>query len=180
MNLIDIEAEGMKEAMALLKVLNKIGASIKAVELHGKRRIEGSDNDNADVLDYLSKGGRDFISSDDAMAADAGRAFMREARKRIGQHGGIKGVKGLANAEKVAREITMVGFYAAMDEVKRHIRTRIDTGKTADGGSPDDLSKAYATYKQNKHGFTKPIGKATGQVYDNLAPGKRNVKFKKN
>jgi hypothetical protein len=44
----------------------------------------------------------------------------------------------------------------------------IETGTTASGGSPRELTDAYAAQKKKKHGFIKPIGKATGKLLDNL------------
>jgi hypothetical protein len=44
-------------------------------------------------------------------------------------------------------------------------------------GEGGDLSEEYAAYKKKKFGFTHPIGKATGQLIDNVAPSSKNIKL---
>jgi hypothetical protein len=41
-----------------------------------------------------------------------------------------------------------------------------------------DLSPEYAEYKMKLYGLTHPIGKATGQLIDNVAPSSKNIKLR--
>lgn len=45
----------------------------------------------------------------------------------------------------------------------------IETQKVAGGGPLPALTAKYAAYKKKKFGFERPIGKASGQLLDNLA-----------
>jgi hypothetical protein len=44
-------------------------------------------------------------------------------------------------------------------------------------GGGGDLSEDYAARKQKQHGFTHPIGVASGQLLDNVSPISKNIKF---
>jgi hypothetical protein len=39
------------------------------------------------------------------------------------------------------------------------------------------LTPKYAALKKKKFGFTHPIGKASGQLLDNVAPASKNIKL---
>lgn len=204
--------ELLTNAPEMLAVLEQIagGKHYTGAELKGRTRdpvtsdkdgrqlFKGGDT-NAQVLDWLAKGGRDFRNTR-GDADRIGAAFVKHAIEAIGKHKLLRGYSGskdsqsminaLAKAtaaktgrkvkvENIARSFAGAGFREAMKEYMRVVSENIEKGKFEGGGSKE-LSKQYAIFKQLHKGFTKPIGKFSGQLPDNLnpkGPNARNIKL---
>lgn len=168
---VSIKGKGLGRAKKLLKTIKKLGGAIKAAELNAKAR-EGSDGlDNAQVLDYLAESGRDFVTLSDTEQEEMSGILIDELTE------GIKKVKEADNPEKKAKNVAAKAFIAAALYWQKKITEHIEEQKwIGDGG---DLNEDYASTKEKKYGFRKPIGVATGQVKDNVAPSKRNIRLKK-
>lgn len=167
---------------AALKILEKLGSKIRAVDLHAKQRQEGGRGDlnNAEILDFLAKGGRDFVIADDAMVKKTAEVITESIMADMQQfltkvEKAKKGKRAASAEERVATQIATRAFLAAGEVWLEQITENIESGKWEGDGS-DKLNPEYEKRKQAKHGFAYPIGKATGQLLDNLAPKNRNLK----
>ena len=190
MALIDIETKGLAEAQELLATLEKMGAKKRSVDLHGKERLEsGSSANNAQIMEWLKDTGRDFITPTQDMMAKIGqklsdeiedglvKAYARRAARAIKAHAKQKPYKPKGD-DQLARSVMNRALKNAMFEAMEIMTERIEKQETADGVLKE-LTEAYAAYKQKKFGFTTPIGKATGQLIDNLEPAARNIKLRR-
>ena len=188
------ELDGMRETM---KMLEKLGAVVKAANLNAKERVDG-DKNNAQILKYLAEGNsrsenrveRDFISMGSAETQKAAQAYINEVAKETQKQANrnatmvAKGKRTQtqidAMAAKQANQAATKGYYAAMDVIKEIISDRIKNGRVADGSSVEDITKETKKSKRRDHNHVYPIGNATGQVLENLTPGKSNVKITRN
>lgn len=168
---VTVGVKGLGKAQKMLKTLAKLGNSIKAVELNAKEREGDSDLNNAEVLDYLAEAGRDFVTLS-PKEQDKLKEILEE---KLGK--GIKRVKESDDPNRKAKEVVAKAFIEAgmywQERITAHIEEQDWIG---DGG---ELNEDYAKKKEKEHGFRKPIGVATGQVKDNVQPGKRNLKLKR-
>ena len=168
---------------AAIKMLAKLGSKIRAVDLHAKNRQEDGGKrglNNAQILEYLADGGRDFVMADDAIVKKTAQAIvdsvmedMQQFLKRVEKR--KKGKRPESAEERVATEIASRAFKRAGEVWLEQITENIEAGKWEGDGS-DRLNPDYEKRKQAKHGFAYPIGKATGQLLDNVAPKNRNLK----
>lgn len=165
----------------MLKAIQKVGSGIKGAVLNAKERHDANIN-NAAIMTALMKQDRDFFSPDKEMIDRVQLAMIEAMEKEIVKlrdQTAMFDKKGKPLAQKsekaAANKIAMAGLFAGMEVVKEVISTRIDNQETVGGGSPAELSPSYEAWKQKKVGFIT-IGKLTGQLLDNLAPGRRNIK----
>jgi len=199
MAIIDFDPKTVAELNAVretMKTIEKLGATLKAAELNAKPRDEDASLNNAQILKYLAEGNtkaeklkkRDFISmgSGDAERIakeyidNVGPALQRRADTISNK---LKDVQRPVTLEQAAKEaankIAADALMAAMMEVKRIISDRIEKGVDWTGKPVEDLEDDYKKQKERDHHHIYPIGNATGQVVDNLAPGKRNIRIKR-
>lgn len=167
-----LSVKGLPAAKKLLKTAEKLGSAIKGAQLNAKSRGDSAKT-NAEILEYLAEGGRDFVTPDSET--------LRKIEETIAGHleEGLERIKrgNLKKSEKAAAtEIAAKAFKEGATVWNDKISQNISDGKTADG-QVEELSEEYARQKQRRYGFTKPIGVATGQVRDNVAPGGRNIKL---
>ena len=169
--MMSLDVKGLGKAQKLLKVLGKLGNSIRAVDLNAKSRQDSSEKNNAEILEHLAEGGRDFVTPTDETMKKITRALVDNLELEIRK---LKTSK--ASVTGAAKKAAANAFHAAamvwQEEITRRIKEQDWVG---DGG---DLSPEYAKYKENKYGFQTPIGVATGQVRDNVAPERRNLRLK--
>jgi hypothetical protein len=173
------EIDAFQEA---LKSIEKIGDVFKAVDLHAKERAEGTGSNNAQILDWLGKQGRDFVTPRDGDVQKIAQAFADSVIEDLGQKLKTIGSKtktgGTITADQIARQISGKAYKKAAQVWLEEITRRIEDGDF-DGGGDSKLSPEYEKYKEGKFGFAYPIGKASGQVLDNVSPKTRNLKLRK-
>ena len=188
------ELDSMRQTMHMVE---KLGATVTAAELNAKNREEDQNTNNAQVLKYLAHGNtrakklkkRDFVSMGSDNAATRAEKYTEEVnrvmQKQADRNANAlkKGKKTKAQIEKSAsrdaNKAAADGLIAAMEEVKRIIAERIDNGVDWEGAQIEDLEDDYKKQKERDHHHVYPIGNATGQVIDNLAPGKRNIRLRR-
>jgi hypothetical protein len=159
---MQITIEGDQKFKALLQQIERLDTVFAGVRLIGKRE-DGVDSD--DIVDSLIEHDRDFFSPDDAVAEDVAQAAAIELEKRLA----AAAAKGRPNPTDNALAGGMLK--AAMMAYMKAVVDRIESQRTASGGAPQDLTPAYAAYKEKKFGFVTPIGKASGQLLEALTPG---------
>lgn len=198
--MITIDPIGLNEAQGLLKTVAKIGKINPIAELVANQR-QGESLTNADVLEYMGQppGNRDFVSPDDDTKRDIDQTMLRFLERGINKEvksGFLKpkgkgfvgtskvdvkrlkgGIVKEVTVEKKARQIATRAFKEAALVWKKAIHQNIKEQKWKGGGS-QELSDKYAKYKSKKFGFLKPIGVATKQVLEALAPNMTNIRFK--
>lgn len=164
-----LSIEGDKRALAMMKELEKLGSIINGADLHGKTRQEGG-KDNGQVAQWLIKQGRDFFSTE-AGAEAAAQAFADAVEERM-----AKATEGNMKAGAVAGYAWVQAMKAAMKVAAENINAG-----NFEGGGSEKLDPAYEKAKAAMHGFAYPIGKATGQLLDNLSSSNYgNIKLKRN
>jgi len=146
--------------------------------LNSKIREENSDKNNAEILGYLIKGGREFTSIDINNDRELISAVSSEMKKtileQIDKYPNLK-----KESDRIAKQIMAKALMKGMEIAKKIISERISSGKNKDGSAVKDLSLKYADYKEKTYGHKYPIGVATGQLLDNLGPGARNVRLRR-
>jgi hypothetical protein len=157
-----ITSEGDDRFAALLKQIEKLSTRFHGVRLIGKRQ-DGVDSD--DIIESLIERNRDFFSPDDAVAEDVASAAAEELEKRLAAAASEKRPNPTDNALAAAM------LKAAMMAYMKAVVERIESQRTASGAAPQKLTPAYAAYKEKTFGFITPIGKASGQLLENLTPG---------
>lgn len=170
---LNLEAHGLKLMQKRLKMLEKVcgGKAYKAVELRPKQRKDG-DHTNAEIMKFLAEQGRDFRHPDSKELDEIGRAFIKEIETKF------KTLAEKTNVEKAAKNVSGLGFREAMKVYMASTTERIEEAIWK-GDGDKQLSEKYEKFKQRVYGFTYPIGKATGQLLDNLnphGPAARNIK----
>ena len=189
MALIDIQTQGLAQAQDLLATLKKMGAKPRSVDLHGKQRLEGNDANNAEVLGWLKNTGRDFITPTKEMMDEIGEALKNEIEEGLIKAKARRAARAVTASAKqtpykpkgddqLAKSVMNRALKNAMFKAMKIMSDRINNQETADGVLTE-LTEKYAAYKQKKFGFTRPIGKATGQLIDNLAQSARNIKLRR-
>lgn len=173
-------------------------------ELKGKRF--GAESTNAEVLHFLKLQKRDFITQspkDNEEIAKAGADEMERilkeafstkavldkwgkqqttAAKMWAKAGGPK-EDYFQSLEQFATKLTSQMLRAAMKKYMHQIVNRIETQTTNNPPFNDQLSAEWIEIKrQLTSGWTKPIGKLSGQLTDNINPdghGSRNIRVKR-
>ena len=185
---LTLETRGLQTLQKALGALQKLGASLGAVELNSHPR-EDSETTNAEILQWLEYSGRDFITPSSGDAEDIAHSFADELERRLGdefskgafwdkwdeQPSGKK-------QEAFANELAAASLKQAMLKYMEQVYHRIQSQNTNNPPFNDELNPDYEAWKLKTFGFTKPIGKATGQLTNNLNPdglGSRNIRLKK-
>lgn len=176
--MLTIEQKGLEQAMNMLKTINRLGNAVKSLELRAKDRIESKAPNNAKIMQQLIRDERDFFSPNDELIAEMDKAMVFAMEQEL-----IKQTKIVAAGHKSMKQAATVvaskGFIEASEVWRRTIVKRIEGGRTAQGTVPKELSEKYKKWKLKIVNFTHPIGKLTGQLLDNMAPGRRNIKLRK-
>jgi DNA-binding transcriptional MerR regulator len=184
---IDFKARGLDEALKeikkIIKALEKAGSSIKGVALHARNRDDSSAS-NAQILEWLKEGGRDFVTNSSEDNEALAKVAAAEIERRLNTALSKKAVAAKAaetgrEASQVATEISAAYLMAAMKKYMEQISDRIRSQKS-NNGSLKPLSESYAEWKKKKVGNAEPIGVLTGQLLDNLdgsGLGGRNIKL---
>lgn len=157
-----ITLQGDTEFQELFRQIEELSTRFAGVRLIATRE-DGRDTDK--IVDGLTAHGKDFFSSDDAVAELVAEASAAEIEKRM-QAAAKKG-RPAPGDDALAGSMLRAAIKAYSEAVK----DRIESQRVAGGGSPDPLTPEYAAYKERKYGFTSPIGKASGQLLEGLAVG---------
>jgi hypothetical protein len=199
--MIVIQPEGLGEAQALLKMISKIGKIKPYVEYRGTERSDGKAN-NAEMLHWHALEGRDVVSMEDGspelknlqqtVLDVVERRIKREQKTgflRVTKRGKIVGTgqkitktlaktgkKKTLTAEKKARAIAASAYKKV--EWKLEISERIREQRNADGSQIRDLTPDYAEAKKKKHGFTRPVLVATGDLLDSITGTMAGIRYK--
>jgi hypothetical protein len=185
---LTLETRGLQTLQKALGALQKLGASLGAVELNSHPR-EDSETTNAEILQWLEYSGRDFITASTQDAEEIAGVFAEELERRLGdefskeafwdkwdeQPSGKK-------QEAFANELAAASLKKAMLKYMEQVYHRIQSQNTNNPPFNGELNPDYEAWKLKTFGFTKPIGKATGQLTNNLNPdglGSRNIRLKK-
>jgi len=196
---LTLETHGLQTLQEALGALRRLGAVLGAVELNSHPR-EDSETTNAEILQWLVYSGRDFITSSPDDANEIAKASADELERRLGdkfseeafwhklderqQQSGKKLNKDekRKQQEKFANELAAAILRSAMLKYMEQVSSRIDYGRTNNPPFERRLSAQYEKWKREVFGFAYPIGKATGQLIDNLNQfglGSRNIRLKK-
>jgi hypothetical protein len=203
-----LETEGLEVVARVLDALASLGSKIGAVELNSIER-EGIGPTNAELLRFLAgldrdgkiRDGaqkRDFITPSEEDLEDISEAFANEIERRVSNEFsedvgyGVKDRMILLNEwfksgfgkklSSFASQMAGAALKKAMLKYMEQVTDRIDYGRTNNPPFDRRLSEQYEKWKKNVYGFAYPIGKATGQLIDNLNPdglGSRNIRLKK-
>ncbi len=207
-DMITIQPEGLAEAQALLKMLEKIGGIKAMVQYEGRTRSDGKTS-NAEVLKGHQEGietrnhgkkVRDVIGPGAELNDKMGKALIKEIERSIKreQRSGIlkvrksgKVVAGKAymktlkhggtkaiTAKKKAAGILARAFKKIALMWKQNISELIRSQKDVDGAALDGLEPDYAKIKMAKHGRERPILVATGELLDSVTGDMGGIRYK--
>jgi hypothetical protein len=165
----------------MLKQLQKIGSKLGGVKLNAKRRkaytfeTQSANLDNAQIIKNLKASGRDFVGTaktNKTIMAKLSKTFKVEITRYLKT---VKAKTRQARADKAAAKALLnMG-----ESFKAEILKRLNTGRNADGSAVRPLTEEYKRFKSRQFGRTDPVGWASGQLADNLAPGTRNLRLTK-
>jgi len=204
-----LETEGLEVIARVLDALASLGSKIGSVELNSVGREETSTK-NGEILRFLAgldRDGnpvdgvpkRDFITPSEADLEEISEAFAEEIERRcsgeFSESAGL-GIKdrtillnewfrsgfGKKKLSAFASQMSGAALKKAMLKYMEQVSCRIDYGRTNNPPFDRRLSERYEKWKRDVFGFAYPIGKATGQLIDNLNPdglGSRNIRLKK-
>jgi hypothetical protein len=185
---LTLDTYGLQTVRKVIGALQSLGSKLGAVELNSVSR-EDSEATNAEILQWLVYTGRDFITPSADDAEEIAQAFAAELERRLGDEFSreVFGDKwdeqpSGKKQEAFASELAAAGLKQAMMAYMTQVYQRIQSQSTNNPPFESELSEAYAKHKLKTFGFEKPIGKATGQLIDNLNPdglGSRNIRLKK-
>jgi len=158
--------KGDKEAKRMMQAVAAISTRFRNATIKGGGRTEGGSN--ADVAEGLRDQGRNFFETQTTADA-AAKAFAKMTE--------LVAVKA---KHKPTASDALIGqvWIAAMKAAATAAVKNIESGQF-DGGGNHSLTPDYSAQKQKKHGFTMPIGKATGQLLNNLSAHVGNIKLHK-
>lgn len=179
---LSLKVTGLQAAMKLMQRMHGIPRAYRGVKLSDVERTE-SDAENSIIAEALQKSGRDFFSlrkgDEQHIVAAYDReiqiALDKEARllaklersTAVGAAAKLATFKGAAEGR--ARGMAGKALRAAMAEYMRLVTQNIEQQRTK-SGAPRELTEEYAAVKQRRWGFVHPIGKASGQLLENLNP----------
>lgn len=180
---IEFGAQGLERMQTVLKTLDKLAKQRLRADLNAKdrepislpHRTMRTDGTNADVMQWLADKGRDFRTQDSSELDRMARAYVDKTEPQLNK------VKEHDNPEKAARNVAAQGLRDMMRRYMLQVSRHIDEGKWTGGGNRE-LSPQYAIFKETFAKFKKPIGKFSGQLFDNLnqkGPNARNIRIKK-
>ena len=186
-----IEIDGIEEAQDLIQKLHALGSSIQSAEVNGRARKEDGRKNNAQVLRWLGEnhkgGNRNFWemtqAETDTIVIKPFVKKLMDSLNEMGNHPTKSSMKAAAvaklgdvkKAAQWANQKMGNAMKAACNAYLRWVSANIENGNWK--GSAGDLDSAYADLKKKRHGFTHPIGVATGQLLDNVAPSKKNIQI---
>ena len=185
--MISIDVKGLEDAKELLAYLHDLGNVVQNAEVLGHQRQEQPGLNNAEVLQYLGEQNpkskrntkRDFYSmSAEEQAVVVDRPFLEklwESVEKIAAKPVVVAGR-LKSQAAYASQAMGNSLKAACLSYLRWVTDNIESQRWKGGGS-SSLSEEYADTKQRKYGFTQPIGKASGQLIDNVAPNAKNIKL---
>jgi hypothetical protein len=185
---LTLETRGLQTLQKTLGALQKLGASLGAVELNSHPR-EDSETTNAEILQWLEYSGRDFITTSSGDAENIAQTFADELERRLGDEFSKEAFwdkwdeqPSSKKQEAFANELAAAILKKAMLKYMEQVYQRIEEQKTNNPPFKSELNQDYEAWKLKTFGFSKPIGKATSQLTDNLNPdglGSRNIRLKK-
>lgn len=194
---IDLEVD-LGPAQGIMEFLKELGYTKTGIELRDKGRKDGA-KDNVDIIEEFEGptrveggktfGGRDFFARNKAMDDHIRNVYEREIEKAIRRYekdsGARRGMSGTIKQQSKLKALSKEkweekGRNLANNAHKKGLKeallywmelvvSRIEQQKTADGDAPRELGKGYRAFKKKKFGFEEPIGKASGQLLDNLS-----------
>jgi hypothetical protein len=176
---MNVSQSGLEEANALMRTLMAMGAAYAGIAGRGFRRDDGKAN-NAEVVKYLEKGGRDIRPTDeDSMAAGvlfaetARQTLQRVANKstKIPTASGVgAAVKSMQSFDRLqANQAMAKALRRAATLIQKKMNERVDQGKDNSGSSAKPVTEEYAKQRQSKYGVpADTVLKASGQLLDNL------------
>lgn len=165
----------------MLRALEKIAKTKMAADLNAKERHDNATLNNAEILQFLARQGRNFVTPSRDALRDIDKAALKEIEKglakyKVGRSGSRIVNKGEMNEAK-ARGVIGNALRSAAKVWQKEITRRIEEGDFEGDGDPK-LSEEYEKYKEKLYNFAYPIGKATGQLLDNVRPDTRNLKLR--
>lgn len=177
MIIVDLKAQGLKKAQNVIKYAQKLGSVLGGVSLRGNKRGEGNDKlDNAQVEEYLRKGGRDFTTPNKQVLDGIGDVVAKEFGTALHKAAKRKSVMG--DPKKQATAAAGVSLRRAMEYWMQWVDDNMDNQRAAKGGLPK-VDEEYAKRRLRKYGVPETIvGKATGQLLDNYAD-RRAIKLER-
>ena len=146
----------------MMQTLGAISSRYKNATIPGKGRSDG--RTNAQVGDGLRDQGRNFFETQETADA-AAKAFAKHTELAA-----IKAKRSPRVADAVVAQVWIAAMKAAANAAVKNIE-----GGNFEGGGSSTLTPAYAARKQSNVGFTMPIGKATGELLNNLAQHVGNI-----
>lgn len=178
---VELKAEGLEGMEQLLKVISKIGqVGVSGVEFHGTQRKDGSGDNNAQVIQWLKDGGRDYVTPDNRTLVEIAEIFAARAQDDLSQTDAFlstfKGVH--KDPDRLATQIAAKAFIEAMDFWRLQILEMLNTNRTVDG-TAKPVTEEYAAQRQKDYGVSPDVvGRATGDLLANFAD-KKAIKLKK-
>jgi hypothetical protein len=148
--------KGDKEAARMMRAAAAISSRFRNATLAGKGRADKGNN--ATVAEGLRDQGRNFFETQETADA-AAKAFARTLE-----------IVAMKAKRQPTQSDALIGqvWIAAMKAASARAVENINSG-TWEGPGKANLTKKYADRKQRDHGFQYPIGKATGDLLNNLA-----------
>jgi len=172
---MSLEADGLKELKPYLRQLAAVGNVVEAVELNAKDRADGGPN-NAEILQWLDDLTYRFTQTDSSENEQIAEAWVKMFEKL--KHT-LKVPKGGKESKGKAINVASKSWKEAMRKYMEIVANNINDGNTH---GKTVLEPSTVETKQREHGFVYPIGKATGQLLDNLnptGPAQRNIRVKR-
>ena len=180
-----VEIEGIDEIIGQLKTIQYLGADINTAELNGRLRKESAVNNSTLLRGFSERHNRKYLPLDNEEDEEISSAAANEIVKTLDYEFERRNISkktkiiGKEEAKNIANQIMSKALLAAMEKVKEIITRRIENGTDLNGMTVPDLKPEYKRKKEREFGFAYPIGVATGQLIDNLSPGARNVRLKR-
>jgi len=168
--MFDLKLDGLDEAKELLDTIAAIGNMRPMAELNALDRHDDPGTSNAQVLQWLAEGGRNFVVLSDQEQSELAQTLADVLFIGLVRKGGLAAVKSSDKAQQQARAITARAFKRAAEYWQKRIMYHIGQGEWV-GDGDNDLSEPYGESKENEVGFKLPIGIKSGQVIANLNPG---------
>lgn len=169
---LHVEDRGLKEAMAALKELEHVCSGAigpNTAELHSKERKDGSPENNAEILEKLTKHFVDYVSLTNK--ADESRVYQPVAdeivkRMQVALSAQGQGIDQMKGAE-IRSAALLDGLKAYMELVVERFQDQLPAR-----GTMRKVSPGYATQRKARFGVAEDVvGIASGDLLDNLASG---------
>jgi uncharacterized protein len=174
--MISLETNGMEEVKAILESIAKYTSSISGAELRAKSRSEGAATNAEIIQEYLIDQDRDFVTLSETESESIAQTMANRIERAVEE---IKAGEIKSSIERKVDNAIADGYIKAIQRYMEIVTEHIEQGKSSAGSFEGTLSPKYAARKQAKYGFDYPIGKASGQLLDNLdsgGAGKANIR----